>query len=468
MTQATPGEGNFAALGIAPKLLEVLERLHFTMPTPIQHQAIPLAIEGKDVVGIAQTGTGKTLAFGLPMIQRIAAHKGQGLVIVPTRELALQVDETLRKIGESLGLRTAVLIGGASMYIQVNLLRRHPHIIIATPGRLVDHLKQKTVTLNKITIAVLDEADRMFDIGFAPQIKQILALVPKERQTMLFSATMPDAIAAIASHHMKVPLRIEVAPSGTAAAHVLQEVYIADREIKMQLLEKLLTDNSGSVLVFSRTKHGAKKIAAAVRHMGHSGVEMHSNRSLAQRKEALAGFKSGKHRVLVATDIAARGIDVTGISLVINYDLPDNSEDYVHRIGRTGRAGMTGRAVSFAGSAERSDIRNIERLIRKTLPILALPTLPPRRVMPHTSSFGNEGNRFGSRPNPRFGRFNSDNRPRTGRTEFTGGQTERTHSTSSQSRPRFTGGRSRNSGADGYSQNRRPNFRGRSGRSNSY
>ena len=382
MTHNLPGEGNFAELGIAPKLLDILEKQGFKTPTPIQRQAIPIALQGKDVVGIAQTGTGKTLAFGLPMLQRIASQKGQGLVIVPTRELALQVDETLRKIGLSFGLRTVVLIGGASMFNQVNLSRRQPHIIIATPGRLVDHLKQKTITLKYITIAVLDEADRMFDIGFAPQIKQILAVVPKERQTMLFSATMPDAIAQIASHHMKIPLRIEVAPAGTAATNVEQEVFIADKEVKLQLLEKLLSDNPGSVLVFSRTKHGAKRIANAVRHMGHSGVEIHSNRSLAQRKEALSGFKSGKYRVLIATDIASRGIDLTGISLVINFDLPDNSEDYVHRIGRTGRAGMTGRAVSFAASSERSDIRNIERLIRKTLPILTLPALPPRRLIP--------------------------------------------------------------------------------------
>jgi ATP-dependent RNA helicase RhlE len=379
MAHNLPGEGNFAELGVAPKLLDILEKLNFTTATPIQRQAIPIALQGKDVVGIAQTGTGKTLAFGLPMLQRIASQKGQGLVIVPTRELALQVDETLRKIGFSIGLRTVVLIGGASMYNQVNLIRRKPHVIIATPGRLVDHLKQKTITLNHISVAVLDEADRMFDIGFAPQIKQILNLVPKERQTMLFSATMPDAIAQIAQQHMKLPLRIEVAPAGTSAANVVQEVFIADKDVKMQLLEKLLSDNPGSVLVFSRTKHGAKKITIAVRNMGHAAAEIHSNRSLAQRKDALSGFKTGKYRVLVATDIAARGIDVTGISLVINYDLPDNSEDYVHRIGRTGRAGMTGRAVSFASSFERSDIRNIERLIRKTLPVLPLPTLPPKR-----------------------------------------------------------------------------------------
>jgi ATP-dependent RNA helicase RhlE len=391
MTQDTQTIARFDELSISPKLLAILAERKFISPTPIQSQAIPIALEGKDVVGIAQTGTGKTLAFGIPMIQRLAVHKGQGLILLPTRELALQVDETLRSVGGPIGLKTAVVIGGASMHLQVQQLRTSPHIIVATPGRLADHLKQKTISLNRVNIVVLDEADRMFDIGFAPQIRQILSLVPKERQTMLFSATMPGPIAAIAAQHMKMPLRIEVAPAGTAAAHVQQEVFIASKEIKMQLLEKLLIDNPGTVLVFSRTKHGAKKIAAAVRGMGHTAVEMHSNRSLAQRREALAGFKSGRYRVLIATDIAARGIDVTGISLVINYDLPDNSEDYVHRIGRTGRAGHSGRAVSFVSPQEHSDIRSIEHLIRKKLPILALPTLPPRRAVvreftPHAPS----------------------------------------------------------------------------------
>ncbi len=385
MTQPNPTEVSFQNLGISPKLLGLLQHQKFTKPTPIQHQAIPIALEGKDVVGIAQTGTGKTLAYGLPMIQRLAQHKGQALILVPTRELAIQVDEELQKIGRPLNLRTAVIIGGASMHQQIQSLRRVPHIIIATPGRLVDHLQQKTLSLHQIKIIVLDEADRMFDIGFAPQIKQILGATPRDRQTMLFSATMPPEIAKMAAQHMRLPLRIEVAPAGTPAAQVEQELFIVNKEIKMQLLDKLLADNPGTVLVFSRTKHGAKKIAAAVRHMGHSAVELHSNRSLAQRKAALFGFKSGQFRVLIATDIAARGIDVHEISLVINYDLPDNSEDYVHRIGRTGRAGSFGRAISFAAPEERGDVRSIERLIKKTLPILALPVLPPRRVMPPTS-----------------------------------------------------------------------------------
>lgn len=392
---------SFNNLGLAPKLLELLRRHSFLKPTPIQHQAIPVALAGNDVVGIAQTGTGKTLAFGLPMIQRLARLKGQGLILVPTRELALQADETMQKIGKTIGLKTVVVIGGASMHQQQQALRRTPHVIIATPGRLVDFLQQKTVSLEPVKIVVLDEADRMFDIGFAPQIKRILALVPKERQTMLFSATMPAEIAQLAGAYMKLPLRIEVAPAGSAATRVEQEVFIISKENKMQLLDKLLADNPGTVLLFSRTKHGAKKIAATVRHMGHTAAEIHSNRSLSQRRAALDGFKSGTFRVLVATDIAARGIDVTGISLVINYDLPGNSEDYVHRIGRTGRAGSFGKAVSFATPEERKDLRSIEKLMRKTLPILALPVLPPRRSPPLRADHERPRRGFGRGPRNR-------------------------------------------------------------------
>lgn len=361
----------FSNLGIAPKILDILLQRKFTTPTPIQHQAIPLAIEGQDVIGIAQTGTGKTLAFGVPMIQRLAKHKGQGLVLLPTRELALQVDESLHNIGRSLGLKTAVLIGGESMGRQIAAVRKNPHVLIATPGRLIDFLEQKVLRLDKITILILDEADRMLDMGFAPQIKQILKHVPDKdkRQTMLFSATMPEEIAHIAANHMKMPVRVEVAPSGTTVRQVEQELFFIEKNKKLSLLEKLLGDYKGSVLVFSRTKFGAKKIAHTVNGMGHKAAEIHSNRSLSQRLEALNGFKSGKYRVLIATDIAARGIDVTGIELVINYDLPSTAEDYVHRIGRTGRAGLIGRAISFATPDQRRDVRDIERLIKLVLPV---------------------------------------------------------------------------------------------------
>lgn len=380
MTRQEVPSVQFSELGIAPNILQALAKLNFFQPTPIQHQAIPSALEGKDLVGIAQTGTGKTLAFGVPVIQRILQTGGVGLILLPTRELALQVDETFQKVGRSLGIKTAVLIGGASMNQQHQALRRNPQVVIATPGRLVDHLQQKSFGLSRIKVIVLDEADRMLDIGFLPQIKAVLDGTPKDRQTLLFSATMPQEIASLAGRYMRLPLRIEVAPAGTSASQVEHEVFIVKKEEKMQLLEKILADYPGSVLVFSRTKHGAKKIAAVIRHMGHTASEIHSNRSLAQRKEALGGFKMGKYRILVATDIAARGIDVSDISLVLNFDLPDNSEDYVHRIGRTGRAGKFGKAISFATPDQRRDLKSIERLIRKTLPILSLPILPPRRA----------------------------------------------------------------------------------------
>lgn len=399
MNQIVP---NFNVLGISPQLLEVLNHLQFSVPTPIQHQCIPSALEGKDIVGIAQTGTGKTLAFGLPMIQALGQNKGQGLILLPTRELALQVNEVLQKVGQKFGLRTAVLIGGASSYEQIRSLRRGAHIIVSTPGRLIDHLQQKNLSLQNIKIVVLDEADRMLDIGFAPQIKQILSLAPKDRQTLMFSATMPKTIAELAARYMKMPLRIEVAPSGTAAKNVEQDLYFVSKEAKMQLLDKVLADTTGSVLIFSRTKHGAKKITIGVRAMGHTAAEIHSNKSLSQRKAALEGFKTGRFRVLVATDIASRGIDVVGISLVINYDLPDNLDDYVHRIGRTGRADKFGRAVSFASPDQRGDVHQIERLIKKTIKILALPVLPPRRIVSTGYKVIHTGEQFRSGGRPSF------------------------------------------------------------------
>ncbi len=374
--------GGFYGLGIAPGLLNILDRSGYTNPTPIQLKAIPAAMEGKDVVGVAQTGTGKTLAFGIPMLQRLAKEKGKGLVLLPTRELALQVEVELHKIGRPLGLRTAVLIGGLSLKPQMTMLAKDPHVIIATPGRLIDHLMQKSVSLAGVSILVLDEADRMLDMGFQPQIRRILEVVPKNRQTMLFSATLPPEIMAIASGYMRLPIRIEVAPPGTTVEKVSQEIIIVRRDAKPALLEKVLNEYTGSTLVFTRTKYGAKKVTRTVRGMGHNAAEIHGNRSLAQRRDALDGFKSGKYRVLIATDIAARGIDVKGIELVINYDLPSQSEDYVHRIGRTGRAGAEGHAISFALPEESQEIRAIERLIRKPIRVSAAPGSNPMDVVP--------------------------------------------------------------------------------------
>ncbi|MBU6415310.1 DEAD/DEAH box helicase [Patescibacteria group bacterium] len=398
----------FYGLGIAPGLLEILARLRYTTPTPIQHHAIPPAMEGKDVVGVAQTGTGKTLAFGIPMLQILAREKGgKGLILLPTRELALQVEEELHKIGRPLGLKTAVLIGGISMRPQLQSIARNPHIIIATPGRLIDHLEQKTVLLDSVKILVLDEADRMLDMGFEPQIRKIFSHLPKSRQTMLFSATIPPEIMAIASRYMKLPVRIEVALSGTTAEKVSQEIFIVRREAKLGLLRSILRQYNGSTLVFTRTKYGAKKVTRAVCDMGHRAAEIHGNRTLVQRRDALDGFKSGKYRVLVATDIASRGIDVRGIELVLNFDLPSKTEDYVHRIGRTGRAGAEGHAISFALPEEHHEIRSIERLIRQTIRVSLPPGASPMDAVPSVIGPYAEAARKrgrGSGPRPSFSR----------------------------------------------------------------
>jgi len=369
-----PVPATFFGLGIAPQILDTLTKLGFKIPTPIQQKAIPMAIEGKDVIGIAQTGTGKTMAFGIPMIQRLAQLKGRGLILVPTRELALQVHQSLHKISSQ--TKYAVLIGGASMHNQIQELRKHPRIIIATPGRLLDHMEQRYVFLDEVGILVLDEADRMLDMGFAPQINQILRKLPRERQTMLFSATMPDQIMRIASQHMKLPVSVEIAKSGTVAEKITQEIFIVKKEAKRQLLQKILAQYHGTVLIFSRTKIGAYKIAKAIRDMGHSAAEIHADRTLGQRRQALDGFKSGKYRILVATDIAARGIDVQGIELVLNYDLPDESENYIHRIGRTGRIGHKGHAISFATPEQGKEVKNIEKLMRMVIPISEHPEMP--------------------------------------------------------------------------------------------
>ncbi len=396
----------FYGLGIAPGILSVLDRLNFKVPTPIQEKSIPLAIEGKDLIGIAQTGTGKTLAFGIPMIQTVLQGKSKGLVILPTRELALQVYESFMKVGASQGLKCALLIGGEPIGRQIRDINKNPHIVIGTPGRIIDHLEQRTITFAQVACLVLDEADRMLDMGFAPSLHRILQMVPKERQTMLFSATMPEQIVNIARAQMKLPVRVEIAPQGSTAKDITQELFFVRKEEKPRLLEKLLQEYRGSVLVFMKTKFATKRLTRAVSVMGHTVAEIHSNRSLSQRREALSGFKTGKYRVLIATDIAARGIDVKGIELVLNYDLPMNAEDYIHRIGRTGRAGMAGHAIAFATPDQRGDVRGIERLMRISLPQSKLPELPPARELPPAPAQGSSPRPFrpGYRPGGNFGR----------------------------------------------------------------
>ncbi|MBN2087365.1 DEAD/DEAH box helicase [Candidatus Peregrinibacteria bacterium] len=366
-------ELSFYNLGLDAPILKVLDKLQFKIPTPIQAQAIPDALTGEDIIGVAQTGTGKTLAFSLPIIQRLIHNPGRGLILLPTRELAIQVEETLHKVAQSFGLRTAMIIGGARMGGQIRDLRNNPHVIIGTPGRIINHIQDKTIKLDDVSVLVLDEADRMLDMGFAPQIKRILQIVPSKRQTMLFSATMPKEIINIAMQYMKTPTHVEVARQGTTAEGVDQEIYIVSRNQKMQLMRIMLDRHSGSTLVFSRTKHGAKRICKDLNNMGIRAAEIHSNRSLGQRKQALDGFKSGRFRVLVATDIAARGIDVNDIALVLNFDVPEYAEDYVHRIGRTGRAGKKGRAITFIMPSQSDKLRKIELLTESKLRKSELP-----------------------------------------------------------------------------------------------
>ena len=377
---------NFDGLGISPNLLAQLDKLKFHTPTPIQAKAIPVAITGKDMIGIAQTGTGKTLAFGIPLIQRLATLQAtaQGLILLPTRELAEQVELSLKKFIPNLPI--ALVIGGVSPKTQVNQLRKNPKLIIATPGRLIDLMQSGFVSLKNIAILILDEADRMLDMGFIPQINKIIATTPKQKQVLLFSATMPPAIAKLATNYMQLPLRVEVAPAGTTSKMVEQEIFVVAQDAKTQLLEKILGEYKGSVLIFTRTKHAARKLATTIRSMGYTADEIHSNRSLSQRRNALAGFKSGKYQILVATDIAARGIDVVGIELVINYDLPENPEDYTHRIGRTGRANHAGKAISFTTPQQIRKINEIEKTIHTRLSVSKTPTdLPPKRAVAKSS-----------------------------------------------------------------------------------
>lgn len=392
------GEQKFTDFDLQDAILDALGKKGIHSPTPIQHQAIPLALQGKDLIGIAQTGTGKTFSFGLPMLEQLSQGKKRGLIVLPTRELAYQVEEELRPFADALRIRTTVFVGGASMRQQIQSLKRNPRILIATPGRLSDHLRQKTVTLQEVEVLVLDEADRMLDMGFKPQIDHILSFVPKERQTLLFSATMPQNIVQLATSQMQMPLRIEIAPESTTASTVEQELIVVRQQEKRTLLELLLNEHEGQVLVFSRTKHGAKKLTKALNDANFSAAEIHANRSLVQRRAALDGFKKGKYRVLIATDIASRGIDVTGLDLVVNYDLPDDAADYVHRIGRTGRSGRSGRAISFATPTQAKHIREIEKLIRSPIKRRTHEALPEveleKDAPPRRRSFGGKRRGF--------------------------------------------------------------------------
>ncbi len=390
---STKNEG-FYHLGLAPDILTILQKLKFVEPTAIQKQAIPLALTGKDIMGVAQTGTGKTMAFGIPTVQRLAADGGQAVILVPTRELAIQVSDALEPLLKPFQMKSAVLIGGIDIRMHFRDIKKNPDVIIATPGRLNDLIYRGVIDFAKVKVAVLDEADRMLDMGFEPQVKSILRCLPRGRQTMLFSATMPQEILKLATKYMELPITIEIAPSGTTVEEVSQELFIVKESRKKEALQLLLQKYCGTVLVFTRTKRKASRVAKDIRAMGVKGAEIHSDRSMSQRANAIEGFKRGRHRVLVATDIAARGIDVSMIELVVNYDLPDDTENYIHRIGRTGRAGETGHSVTMATPTQSQDVRRIENMIKMSLPRTRHEKFSDAKfVKPDASSSGRSGQR---------------------------------------------------------------------------
>jgi ATP-dependent RNA helicase RhlE len=334
-------------------------------------QTIAPAMEGRDVIGTAQTGTGKTAAFMVPIVERLrslnsAGQRASALILSPTREIAEQTHRCAISLGR--GLDAAVVVGGVAFGPQVQALRRRPAIIVATPGRLVDHLERQTASLKDARILVLDEADRMLDMGFKPQLDRILRALPAARQTLLFSATLPPELVNLARTHVRNAVRIEVGRLAAPPSDATQDVYLVERGEKTTLLLSLIADDAGTLLVFMRTKHATDRLVRKLRNAGHAAQRLHADRSQSQRREALEGFRGGRYRVLVATDVAARGIDVAGIGRIINYDLPQTAEDYVHRIGRTARAGARGHASSFAAPEEHGQLRAIERHLGHSLP----------------------------------------------------------------------------------------------------
>ena len=366
----------FHALGLRGPVLDAVRDAGYVEPTPIQAEAIPLILKGRDVMGLAQTGTGKTAAFTLPIIERLLGgpRRTRVLILTPTRELCVQVEESFRKYAKHAPLAVVSVFGGVPLDPQERALRRGVDVVVATPGRLIDHLERKNVVFDDLEVLVLDEADRMLDMGFAPQINRIVDQVPVYRQTLLFSATMPPEVEALARKYLRKPLVVQVGRRSSAASTVKHYVYPVPRDRKSALLADLLRrEGMDSVLVFTRTKHGADRV---VRHLEREGIEaaaMHADKTQVQRMRALEDFKSGRARVLVATDIAQRGLDISGISHVINYDVPQQAEDYVHRIGRTGRAAKEGDAFTFMAPDEIAMVRTIERVIGQEIPRISVP-----------------------------------------------------------------------------------------------
>ena len=376
---------SFAELDLAPEVLDAVLDAGYTHPTPIQQQAIPLALAGRDLIGLAQTGTGKTAGFTLPIVHNLinapitdekgqAVHRVRVLILTPTRELAAQVEESFRKYGKYTELRVVPIFGGVGIEPQSKALRRGVDVVVATPGRLLDHMERQNVVFDDLEVLVLDEADRMLDMGFAPQLNRIVDEIPPYRQTLLFSATMPPEVEALARKYLRKPVVVQVGRRSEAASTVTHAVYPVPRERKHTLLVELLKKpEMDSVLIFTRTKHGADRVVRHLEQEGIAATAMHADKSQGERTRALEDFKSGKIRVLVATDIAQRGLDVSGISHVINYDVPQQPEDYVHRIGRTGRAAATGDAYTFMSTDEIAMVRTIERMIGQQIPRISVP-----------------------------------------------------------------------------------------------
>jgi len=381
---------SFDSLGLSPALLRAVSEQGYTQPTPIQSRVIPVVLEGRDVMAGAQTGTGKTAGFTLPLLQRLsettppARGRVRALILTPTRELAAQVGESVKNYGKHLPLRSAVIYGGVSINPQIAQIKRGVEIVVATPGRLLDHAQQRTVDLRSVEIFVLDEADRMLDMGFLPDIRRVISLLPPQRQNLLFSATFPNDIRTLANKMLASPVSVEVGERNAAADKIEQAAYFADKGQKRGLLSWLIGSGDWrQVLVFTRTKHGANRLSEQLEQDGFSAAAIHGNKSQGARTRALADFKSGAVRVLVATDIAARGIDIDQLPHVVNYDLPEVAEHYVHRIGRTGRAGNEGLAVSLVAPDERPLLKAIERLLGAQVEVRRpdgyVPSAAPRR-----------------------------------------------------------------------------------------
>ncbi|SEM80430.1 ATP-dependent RNA helicase RhlE [Stigmatella aurantiaca] len=365
---------SFKHLGLSPETLDAVRRARFASPTPIQAQAIPPALAGRDVIGCAVTGTGKTAAYLLPLVERLAGERGPaGLVLAPTRELVVQIAQEAAFFGEPRGLTQAVVTGGTDMGAQVEALRQKPSLVLATPGRLADLLKEGVANLSAVRMLVLDEADRTLEMGFMPELQQILAALPRERQTLLFSATLGHNVTRFSQEVLRKPVKVEVTPSGTPAARAVQRLYEVEGNEKYPLLLSLLAKDQLSVLVFTRTRERAEKVQEVLKRAGHKTAVIHSDRTQGQRRQALEGFRRGQYRCLVATDIASRGLDVEDIGHVINFDLPHSPEDYVHRIGRTARAGASGRASTFVTERDEETVRAIERITQMSLPRAEVP-----------------------------------------------------------------------------------------------